>query len=134
MALQKYRIKTTFNKRVASIEDIDAPLFNREEGYHPGWIPQSGNLCHCVELRPKLTQYLHLVMNQHIACIHLNPKKVGVRSKVQNSMQITGGNGSILSANQHTSIVQSFAGQAWKQTFAGPAHPQQKIRRGSVSG
>jgi len=34
-----------YSGRVAQgIEDIDAPLFNQGEGYHPGRIPRSGNV------------------------------------------------------------------------------------------
>jgi len=36
--------KISNGKSKGSIEDIDAPLFNRSEGYHPRWIPRSGKV------------------------------------------------------------------------------------------
>ncbi len=33
-------IPSTLNRE--SIEDIDAPFFSGNEGYHHGWIPQGG--------------------------------------------------------------------------------------------
>jgi len=42
------------------IEDIDAPLFNRGEGYHPGWIPQSGTVSSPLNCGIPGTVYLFL--------------------------------------------------------------------------